>query len=132
MSKFIPANQKLSPPMNSDFPDGYPYVSKLIDNKALKAIIRDIIEKYPGEISINTLDKIKAMGFEYCTLSGISWGMNDLIVPKEKAQMIEDAEKEVERIETHYEKGLLSHDEKTSQKILIWQAVKTKLEALIK
>jgi len=118
--------------VNSNLPDGYPYVSKLIDNKALKAIIRDIIEKYPGEISINTLDKIKAMGFEYCTLSGISWGMDDLIVPKEKAQMIEDAEKEVERIETHYEKGLLSHDEKTSQKILIWQAVKTKLEALIK
>jgi len=118
--------------VNSNLPDGYPYVSKLIDNKALKAIIRDIIEKYPGEISINTLDKIKAMGFEYCTLSGISWGMDDLIVPKEKAKMIEDAEKEVERIETHYEKGLLSHDEKTSQKILIWQAVKTKLEALIK
>ncbi len=118
--------------VNSNLPDGYPYVSKLIDNKALKAIIRDIIEKYPGETSINTLDKIKAMGFEYCTLSGVSWGMDDLIVPKEKGKMIEEAEKEVERIETHYEKGLLSHDEKTSQKILIWQAVKTKLEALLK
>ncbi len=118
--------------LNSNLPDGYPYISKLIDNKALKALIRDIIEKYPGEVSINTLDKIKAMGFEYCTLSGISWGMDDLIVPKEKEKMIEEAEKEVERIETHYEKGLLSHEEKTSQKILIWQAVKTKLEALIK
>ena len=118
--------------LNSSLPATYPYVSKLIDNKALKAMVRDIIEKYHGEECIATLDKIKAMGFEYCTLSGISWGMDELIVPKEKGQLIEDAETEVERIESHYEKGLLSHEEKTSQKILIWQSVKTKLEGLLK
>ncbi len=118
--------------LNSVLPDGYPYVSKLIDNKALKALVRDVIEKYPGEVSIDTLDKIKTLGFEYCTLSGVSWGMDDLIVPKEKKQMIFDAEREVEKIEGNYEKGLLSHDEKISQKIMIWQAVKTKLEVLLK
>ena len=118
--------------LNAQLPPTYPYVSKLIDNKALKALIRDLIEKYPGAESIEALDKIKVMGFEYCTLSGISWGMDDLIVPKEKGQMIMDAEKEVERIDSHFEKGLLSHDEKTSQKILLWQGVKTKLEALLK
>ncbi len=118
--------------VNSSMPASYPYLNKLIDNKGLKALVRDIIEKFPGQESINFLDKIKTMGFEYCTLSGISWGMDDLIVPKEKKQMIFDAEREVEKIESHYEKGLLSHDEKTSQKILIWHAVKTKLEALLK
>ena len=118
--------------LNAQLPPTYPYISKLIDNKALKALIRDIIEKYPGQESIDTLDRIKVMGFEYCTLSGISWGMDDLVVPKEKGAMIEQAEKEVEKIEEHYEKGFLSHDEKTSQKILIWQEVKTKLEALLK
>ena len=118
--------------LNSNLPKTYPYVSKLIDNKSLKALIRDVIEKYPGQESIDVLDNIKRMGFEYCTLSGISWGMDDLIVPKEKGKLIDEAEKEVEKIEAHYEKGLLSHDEKTSQKILIWQGVKTKLEALLK
>jgi DNA-directed RNA polymerase subunit beta' len=118
--------------LNATLPADYPYVSKLIDNKALKAMVRDIIEKYPGPDAIETLDKIKAMGFEYCTLSGISWGMDDLIVPPEKDQLILDSEKEVERIESHYEKGLLSHEEKTSQKIVIWHSAKTKLEALLK
>ncbi len=118
--------------VNATLPGTYPYVSKQIDNKTLKAIVRDIIEKYAGQESIDTLDKIKTMGFEYCTLAGISWGMDDLIVPKEKGKMIKDAEAEVEKIDSHYEKGLLSHDEKTSQKILIWQEVKTKLEALLK
>ena len=117
---------------NSNLPATYPYVSKLIDNKALKAVIRDIIEKYPGQESIDTLDRIKTMGFEHCTLAGVSWGMDDLVVPKEKAGLIKAAEAEVEKIDSHYAKGLLSHDEKTSQKILIWQEVKTKLEALLK
>ena len=117
---------------NASLPKAYPYVSKLVDNKALKALIRDIIEKFPGQESIDTLDRIKNMGFEYCTLSGISWGMDDLIVPPEKEGIIDEAEKEVERIDNHYEKGLLSHEEKTSQKILIWQSVKSRLEGLLK
>ncbi len=118
--------------VNSNLPDSYPYVNKLIDNKGLKVIVRDIITKYPGQESIDVVDKIKDMGFEYCTLSGISWGMDDLIVPKEKKQLINEAELAVEKIELNYKKGLLSHEEKSSQKILIWHAVKSKLEVLLK
>ncbi|HLC88547.1 MAG TPA: DNA-directed RNA polymerase subunit beta', partial [Candidatus Nanoarchaeia archaeon] len=118
--------------VNSNLPSNYPYVNKLIDNKALKALVRDIIEKYPGQESIDVLDEIKTMGFEHCTLSGISWGMDDLVVPKEKKKMLDEAEEEVDTIDTNYEKGLLSHEEKTSQKILVWQEVKTKLEVLLK
>jgi DNA-directed RNA polymerase subunit beta' len=117
--------------LNNNLPKDYTFVNKLIDNKGLKALVRDIIEKYPGNC-VQALDNIKALGFEYCTLSGISWGMDDLIVPKEKAELIDQAEKEVEQIEKHFEKGLLSHEEKISQKIIIWQAVKTKIEQLLK
>ena len=118
--------------LNSVLPDDYPYVNKLVDNKGLKQLVRNIIEKYPNEEAVKIVDKIKTLGFEYCTLSGISWGMDDLIVPKEKEKLIFDAEREVEQIDSHFEKGLLSHDEKTSQKILVWQTVKTKIEALLK
>lgn len=118
--------------LNKSLPQDYPYVNKLIDNKGLKVLIRDIISKYTGQQSIEVIDKIKAMGFEYCTLSGISWGMDDLVVPKEKPKMLEEAEREVEKIESHYEKGLLSHEEKTSQKILVWHTVKTNLEKILK
>jgi len=118
--------------LNAVFPDDYPYINKLIDNKVLKGIVREIIEKYPNEDAVVTIDKIKTLGFEYCTLSGVSWGMDDLIVPKEKKGLIDAAEEEVRKIDNHFEKGLLSTDEKTSQKILIWQTVKSKLEALLK
>ncbi len=118
--------------LNQSFPNDYPFINKLVDNKGVKTIVRDIIEKYPNEEAVVILDKIKALGFEHCTLSGISWGMDDLIVPKEKEQLIAEAEKEVEKIDSHFKKGLLSHEEKTSQKILVWQTVKSKIEALLK
>ena len=118
--------------LNTVMPADYPFVNRLVDNKALKGIVREIIEKYTNEEAVVIIDKIKLLGFEHCTLSGVSWGMDDLIVPKEKKGLIDEAEKEVKQIDIHYEKGLLSADEKTSQKILIWQTVKTKLEALLK
>ncbi|MEK7665236.1 MAG: DNA-directed RNA polymerase subunit beta' [Patescibacteria group bacterium] len=118
--------------LNSSLPYSYPYLNKVIDNKALKVLVRDIIEKYPNKEAVAILDKIKALGFEYCTLSGISWGMDDLIVPKEKGKLIFEAEREVEQIDNHFKKGLLSSEEKSSQKILVWQGVKTKIEALLK
>ena len=118
--------------LNAVLPEDYPYVNKIIDNKGLKGLVREIIEKYPNEQAVVIIDNIKTLGFEYCTLSGISWGMDDLIVPKEKAGLVDEAEKEVKQIDSHFEKGLLSPEEKTSQKILIWQAVKTKLEVLLK
>ncbi len=117
---------------NRSFPQDYPYINRLVDNKQLKGIVREVIEKYPNEEAVTIIDKVKAVGFEYCTLSGVSWGMDDLIVPKEKPELIDEAEKQVRQIDSHFEKGLLSPEEKTSQKILIWQTVKTKLEALLK
>jgi DNA-directed RNA polymerase subunit beta' len=117
---------------NDVLPHNYPYVNRLVDNKQLKGIVREIIEKYTNEEAVVIIDKIKTLGFEQCTLSGVSWGMDDLIVPKEKKGLINEAEAEVRQIDNHFEKGLLSPEEKTSQKILIWQTVKTKLEVLLK
>ena len=118
--------------LNSSLPQDYPYINKLIDNKGLKGLVREIIEKYPSEEAVVILDNIKSLGFEHCTLSGISWGMDDLIVPKEKGRLINEAEEQVRQIDSHFEKGLLSSEEKTSQKILVWQTVKTKIENLLR
>ena len=118
--------------LNAILPEDYPYINKVIDNKGLKGVVREIIEKYPNEKAVVIIDDIKMLGFEYCTLSGISWGMDDLIVPPEKKQLIDDAEVEVRKIDSHFEKGLLSPEERTSQKILIWQTVKSKIEVLLK
>jgi len=116
---------------NETLPKNYPFVNKLINSKKLEKIVGDIIEKYKQEIIEETLDKIKDLGFESATISGITWGMDDLVVPPEKGKIIENAEKEIELIESHFRKGLLSKEEKSSKVIEVWTRTKSEIEKLV-
>ncbi len=116
---------------NTSLPKNYPFQNSQIKVKDLEKISRDIIEKYGFEIAGVALDKIKELGFEYSTWSGITWGMDDLTVPPQKGKIIEEAEKEVEKIEEHFRKGLLSREEKVIKVIEIWSRVKTQIEKLV-
>jgi len=116
---------------NEALPEGFEFVNEQICKKNVSKLISQIIEQYPLDETQRTLDRIKEMGFEYSTLSGISWGMDDLVVPKEKPALIAAAEKEVEKVEVHFKRGFLSRDERSSKLIEIWQEVKEKIEKLI-
>ncbi|MEK7188274.1 MAG: DNA-directed RNA polymerase subunit beta', partial [Patescibacteria group bacterium] len=71
------------------------------------------------------------MGFEYSTVSGITWGMDDLITPKEKEAIMSEAEEELKEIDSHYKKGLLSQEEKRNKVIEVWQKAKLKIEKVV-
>ena len=116
---------------NEALPKSYPFVNDQMTSKKMSRIISALIEVLPKKEVQETLDKIKAMGFEYSTLSGISWGMDDLIVPAGKKALVETAEAEVEKIESHFEKGFLSSKERSTKLIEIWQTVKEKIEKMI-
>jgi len=116
---------------NEVFPPDFPFQNSLIKVKNLEVIIRNIIEKYEPQEVEEILDKIKELGFEYSTWSGISWGMDDLIVPPEKEAILAKAEKEIEEIEEHFKKGLLSREEKSSKVIEVWSRVKAEIEELV-
>ncbi|TFG35801.1 MAG: DNA-directed RNA polymerase subunit beta', partial [Parcubacteria group bacterium] len=105
---------------NECLPDDYPFHNNIVRAKDLEKISRFVIEKYTPDQAEEALDKIKSLDFEYATWSRISWGMDDLTVPQEKEKIIQGAEKEVERIEDHFKKGLLSREEKASKVIEIW------------
>ncbi|MGB2632155.1 MAG: DNA-directed RNA polymerase subunit beta' [Minisyncoccales bacterium] len=116
---------------NQTLPDDFRYVNQMVKVKDLESIAEDIIRKYDTATTEDTLDLIKELGFEYSTVSGISWGMDDLHVPVEKAGIVKDAEKEVEKTEDYYAKGLLSRDEKKNKIIDIWSKAKSTIEALV-
>jgi DNA-directed RNA polymerase subunit beta' len=117
---------------NQSLPDDFPFVNEQITSKKLSRVLSRMIETYGiCELIYQTLDKVKKVGFEYATLSGISWGMDDLVIPKEKPALIKEAEEEVEKIEGHYKKGFLSRKERSAELIRIWQGVKSKIEKLV-
>ncbi|MCX6791086.1 MAG: DNA-directed RNA polymerase subunit beta' [Candidatus Gribaldobacteria bacterium] len=117
---------------NQSLPADFPFVNEQITSKKLSRILSRMIETYGiCDVIYQTLDKVKMVGFEYATLSGISWGMDDLVIPKEKPALIKEAEEEVEKIEGHYKKGFLSRKERSTELIRIWQGVKSKIEKLV-
>ena len=115
---------------NEVLPENFEYQNDLMDSKTIKKMINKVIDIY-GNDAVETLDRIKLLGFKYATRSGITWGMGDLKVPEEKPALIEEAEKKIEEIEKYYEKGLLSRDEKANQVIEVWKKVKTEIEKLV-
>ncbi len=116
---------------NEILPDGFPWINEVVDSRKLSKIVGDLIMRYKEDEVAEALDRIKELGFEYGTLSGISLGIDDFIVPKEKKGLVLEAEKETDEINGQYQKGLLSNEEKNSKLIEIWQAVKDKLEKLV-
>ena len=64
------------------------FINKTMKSKDLRKLISDVIDKLGIQEAAKVLDKIKRMGFKYATVSGISWGMDDISVPKEKKQWL--------------------------------------------
>jgi DNA-directed RNA polymerase subunit beta' len=116
---------------NEALPDDHEFVNEEINSRKLEKIIADIIGNKKSNEAVECLDKVKSLGFEYSTISGVSWGMDDLIVPKEKPKIIGDAENEVEKIYKFYKQGLLSQEEKISKVVEIWQRAKMEIEKLV-
>ena len=116
---------------NETLPKDFRFVNENINSKKLEMIVGEIIEDHDQIAVEDALDKVKDIGFKYATISGTTWGMDDLIVPKEKEEIMKKADKEIEVIDGHFKKGLLSREEKTSKVIEVWTKVKSEIEVLV-
>lgn len=115
---------------NEIVPEDMDFQNDTMNSKNLKALTSKVVEIH-GNDAYKFLDDVKALGFEYSTRSSVSWGMDDLKVPKQKKEMLEEAEKKIEAIQNYYEQGLLSDEEKIAQVIEVWKNVKTEIEKLV-
>jgi len=106
---------------NEVLPEDFPFVNHLVVKKELSKIVGEIINKYGTEKSKIYIDAIKEIGFEYATLSGVSWGMDDLMVPAEKPQVLRGAEEEEALIRRQYEEGSLTDEERRERTIEVWK-----------
>jgi DNA-directed RNA polymerase subunit beta' len=91
---------------------------------ATKGIVGDLVaQAYRRLGSYRTsafLDDLKRLGFEYATLSGLTVSVDDMEIPPEKAVLIDDARKEVEKIRKQYEKGVITNGERYNKVIDTW------------
>ncbi len=116
---------------NGVLPEDFEFINETLNKKSLTALVGRLIGQFGSEAVAETLDKIKELGFFYATISGISLGFDDLVVPEEKAVIIADAEKQVSLIREQYEEGLLTVRERRERVIEVWHDTKGKIDKLI-
>ena len=116
---------------NSVLPKDYAYLNKEIDKKAMSKIVDDMINKYGLDRVPNIMDKIKAFGFKYSTYSGVTWGLDDIVVPEGKKVIIDAAKIKSEQVTEQFNEGLLTEEEKLRKNVEIWHAAKNDIEKII-
>ncbi|TSC67224.1 MAG: DNA-directed RNA polymerase subunit beta' [Parcubacteria group bacterium Gr01-1014_73] len=116
---------------NNILPDDFGYINKHLDKQSLSRLVGELINRYGVDLAARHLDAIKAIGFKFASLSGISLGMADLVIPKGKPRIIEEAEKEEAMVRSQYDQGLLTADERRNKIIEIWIRAKESLRVLV-
>ncbi len=117
---------------NSVLPKDYPFINYEINKKKpLQLLVDDLIEKYGIENVPKIIDKIKEFGFKYATHAGVTWGIDDVVIPTGKKDIIEKSKKKSDAIINHFNDGLISKEERLRQTIEIWHGAKADIEKLM-
>lgn len=116
---------------NIAIPNDFGFINERLGKKQLTKLVGKLLRKYGQATLPPILDKIKTIGFEYMTKSGISWGMDDLKVPPQKAELIAGAGKELAVIEDQFGNGFLTEEERYKKVIEVWSRIKHEVSQLI-
>jgi DNA-directed RNA polymerase subunit beta' len=103
---------------NEILPPEITFKNTIFESSSLEKLIEEIFTKCGYEKTVEFLDACKELGFYYATVSGITIGIDDLVVPKEKMKLIKEAKAEVEKVEKNYKKGVISEGERYNRKLI--------------
>lgn len=118
---------------NQTVPAEVGFVNALLTKKSLREIIGNIIEITNVPKTAKFLDDIKQLGFRTAFQGGLSFSINDLIIPEIKEELLENAHGEVDEVWDNYNMGLITNNERYNQIVDIWSRVDTRLtETLIR
>src|SRR6478672_4234132 len=118
---------------NQMVPKEVGYVNALLTKKSLREIIGDIIKITDIPKAVKFLDDIKLLGFRTAFQGGLSFNINDLIIPDVKQDLLDNAKTEVNEVWDNYNMGLITNNERYNQIVDIWSRVDTRLtETLIR
>ena len=116
---------------NSILPNDFAYISDEMTQTRISSLVDELIAHYGIDETPAILDKIKSFGFKYSTVSGITWGLDNVKVPVEKAGIIAIGKKQEEEIISQWNDGLLSEEEKYQKIIEIWTQAKKEIEKVL-
>ena len=108
---------------NNALPEDFPFVNGLFKKKGLQQLVQYSYLHYGLKTTVGMLDRLKDLGFYYATKSGLSIGIDDLVIPKEKAGLVKQANDDVIGVEKQYLDGAITNGERKNKIIAIWSDV---------
>jgi len=114
---------------NTALPADFPFVNELVSKKArsIASIVEEIADTYPKAAVAESLDKIKDLGFRYATQSGLTISIDDVKTPPDKKAILDKYEKEAEKAETQFKRGIITDDERRQKEIEIWTSANSEV-----
>ncbi|MEE2768467.1 MAG: DNA-directed RNA polymerase subunit beta' [Actinomycetota bacterium] len=107
---------------NEALPSGFGYVNKVVDKKEMGVLVDDLARHYPKKVVAESLDKLKDRCFRYATQSGLTVSIDDVRTPPEKQAILDLHEKDAEKVENQFRRGIITDGERRQKEIEIWNA----------
>lgn len=101
--------------------DGTTGLGVTIGKKQMGKLVNDCFKKLGFKATGDLLDSIKALGFHYALISGISIGIYDVAVPEKKDHILSESDKQVEKVKKFYRRGLMTEEERYRKVVKIWE-----------
>ena len=116
---------------NEIVPDEVGFINTIISKKSLRDIISDVIKRVGVARAADFLDGIKNLGYNMAFKGGLSFNLGDIIIPKEKEELVKRGNEEVEQITMNYNMGFITDNERYNQVIDTWTHVNNDLSNIL-
>ncbi|OGG50626.1 MAG: DNA-directed RNA polymerase subunit beta', partial [Candidatus Handelsmanbacteria bacterium RIFCSPLOWO2_12_FULL_64_10] len=107
--------------LNSTLPEGEEFINELVDKGKIKQIVTQVHRRLGNRRAAEFVDRLKSLGYSYATKSGVTVGVDDVVVPEQKETLVNRAVKEVENIQNQYRRGIITDGERYNKVIDVWQ-----------
>jgi DNA-directed RNA polymerase subunit beta' len=109
--------------LNDHLPEGMPFINGLLKKKGVGQLVNYCYLRFGLEITVPMLDEIKQLGFLYATKAGLSIGIDDMVIPANKKNLVSGGEKQVVNVQQQYLDGAITNGERYNKVIEIWSAI---------
>src|SRR5438105_3233335 len=109
--------------LNDHLPEEMPYINGLLKKKGVGQVVNYCYLRFGLETTVRMLDNIKQLGFLSATRAGLSIGIDDMVIPEDKASLVSKAEKDVISVQQQYLDGAITNGERYNKVIEIWSKI---------
>ncbi|MBI3256481.1 MAG: DNA-directed RNA polymerase subunit beta', partial [Actinobacteria bacterium] len=119
---------------NRALPEGFGFVNDVIGKKTTNVgtIVELLSDNYPKGVVADSVDAIKNVAFRYATQSGLTFSIDDVRTPAEKRSILDRYEKEADKVEGQFKRGIITDGERRQKEVEIWTSATSEVEAAMR